>query len=161
VPYLVVVHRPVGSYAGSIAYLCSDAAQASAHVITDSSREATQLVHWDRKAWACKAFNSASYNVEVDDNAWDGSDPDALATAARIVGFLCRRTGIPPKWSSNPLTKPGVIRHYDLGIAGGGHSDPTTDLTVWSRFIERVKFEHDRGGFLPSWGLGELHRLDV
>jgi N-acetyl-anhydromuramyl-L-alanine amidase AmpD len=75
-PYLIVVHRPVGSYSASVNWLCNPAAQASAHIVTDSDRGATQLVPWDRKAWACVSFNSASYNVEVDDHAWDGSIPD-------------------------------------------------------------------------------------
>jgi N-acetyl-anhydromuramyl-L-alanine amidase AmpD len=158
VPYLVVVHRPVGTYAGSVKWLCDPRAQASAHVITEGSGKATQLVPWDRKAWACVAFNSASYNIEVDDNAWDGSDPAALATAARIVAFLCKRTRIPPTWSLQPTHLAGVVRHYDLGAAGGGHTDPTTSDALWRRFMVMVAAEHKRGGFRPTWGVGTLAR---
>jgi hypothetical protein len=161
VPFLVVVHRPVGSFAGAEATLTSRAAQVSAHVLTDSDREAVQLVRWDRKAWSCEAFNAASYNIEVDDDAWNGHDAEAFTTAARIVAFLCKRTGIPPAWSTSPTHKPGVVRHYDLGMAGGGHSDPTLDVKVWSRFVQLVRAEHDRGGFRPIWGAGELHRIDI
>lgn len=161
VPYLVVVHRPVGAFAGAEATLTDPAAQVSAHILTDSNREAVQLVPWDRKAWACVSFNSASYNLEIDDHAWDGRDPDALATAARIVAFICHKTGIPPAWSREPTHAPGVVRHYDLGLAGGGHTDPTTDTTLWREFMLKVAREFQRGGFRPSWGAGTFHRIDT
>src|SRR5262245_20419218 len=113
VPYLIVWHRPVGSYHGSIDWLCNPRSQASAHVITEGAGtgvdRATQLVAWDRKAWACAAFNSASYNIEVDDDAWNGNDPGALERAARIGAWLSWKTGIPDAWSKDPLRDPGHI----------------------------------------------------
>jgi hypothetical protein len=161
VPYLVVLHRPVGGYAGAEQTLTDPATQVSAHILTDSNREAVQLVPWDRKAWTCASFNSSSYNLEVDDDAWNGRDPAALETAARITAFLCTRTGIPPAWTQVPTHTPGVIRHYDLGKAGGGHTDPTTDVRIWRGFMEKVRHEYDLGGFRPTWGEGTLHRIDT
>src|SRR5215831_7501760 len=156
VPYLVVAHRPVGNYHGSADWLCNPKAQASAHVLTEGNGtgvdEATQLVPWHLKAWACASFNSASYNIEVDDDAWSGHDRAGLETAARIVAFICKRTGIPPTWTHLPTHAPGVVRHYDLGLAGGGHTDPTTDAQVWRNFMLLVQQQYDRGGFRPSWG---------
>jgi len=165
-PYLVVLHRPVGAYAGAEATLTDprhsdpDAA-VSAHILTDSNREAVQLVPWDRKAWTCASFNSVSYNLEIDDHAWDGTDPLALTTAARITAFLCKQTGIPPNWSQAPTHTPGIVRHYDLGAAGGGHTDPTTDVRIWRNFMGLVRHEYDRGGFRPIWGVGQLQRIDT
>jgi hypothetical protein len=166
VPYLVVLHRPVGGYAGAEATLVDprpdDPKEAvSAHVLTDSNREAVQLVPWDRKAWTCADFNTSSYNLEIDDDAWNGRDPAALETAARITAFLCKRTGIPPTWTLQPTHAAGVCRHYDLGRAGGGHTDPTTDVRVWRAFMAKVRGEYDRGGFRPTWGEGTLHRIDT
>jgi hypothetical protein len=161
VPYLVVVHRPVGGFAGAESTLTSSGSGVSAHLLTDSNREAVQMVPWDRKAWTCASFNSASYNLEIDDDAWNGTDWDGFRAAARIVAFLCKRTGIPPVWTRKPLSVPGVIRHYDLGAAGGGHSDPTTDAVLWRRFVARVKAEYDHGGFREMYGVGELHRIDI
>ena len=162
-PYLIVAHRPVGSYHGSAQWLCEEKAQASAHVLTEGNGTgvdvATQLVAWDKKAWACASFNSASYNIEVDDNAWDGTDPGALAVAARIFAFICHQTGIPPVWSKDPLHRPGIVRHLDLGMAGGGHSDPTEDVGLWSSFIKQVAKELERGGFRKTWGRGEFKKL--
>ena len=165
VPYLIVAHRPVGSYHGSADWLCNPKAQASAHVLTEGNGtgvdEATQLVPWDKKAWACASFNSASYNIEVDDDAWNGKDPDALRVAARIFAFICSKTGIPPIQSKNPLHDPGIVRHIDLGRAGGGHTDPTEDNALWRSFLKMVAAELDRGGFRATWGKGRFKRIDV
>jgi hypothetical protein len=160
-PYLIVVHRPVGSYAGATATFLNPASQVSAHVLTHGTDEAAQFVAWNKKAWACEAFNSTSYNIEVDDDAWNGRNVAAMNTAARIVAFLCKRTGIPPAWTTQPHSAPGVTRHYDLGLAGGGHTDPTTDAQLWRRFIAKVQAEYDLGGFRPTWGIGTLARIDT
>jgi N-acetyl-anhydromuramyl-L-alanine amidase AmpD len=162
-PYLIVVHRPVGKEKPSISWLCNPAAQVSAHILTEGHGTgvdvATQLVPWDKKSWACAAFNSSSYNLEIDDDAWDGDDLGAAFTAARIVAFLCKRTGIPPDQSWYPLTHPGIVRHYDLGRAGGGHTDPTTDPSLWRWFLRQCQREFDRGGFRPEWGKGKLLKV--
>jgi hypothetical protein len=151
--HLIVCHRPVGSYAGSIATLCDPSRQASAHVITKTGGlEATQLVAWGDKAWACVAFNSMSDNIEFSDEMWVGQDPHGLAVAARIVAFRCHERGIPPVWTRDPLNTAGVCRHYDLGVAGGGHTDPTTDDSVWRSFMSMVIAEFNRGGFRATWG---------
>ena len=151
--HLIVCHRPVGSYEGSINFLCRPSAQASAHVITKpGGLEATQLVGWGEKAWACVAFNAFSDNIEFSDEMWVGEDPHGLAVAARIVAFRCHVRGIPPTWTKTPATIPGVCRHYDLGIAGGGHTDPTTDDAIFASFITMVAAEYKRGGFRKEWG---------
>jgi len=157
-PYLIVVHRPVGAYHGSVAWLSNPASQASAHIVTEHDK-ATQLVAWDQKAWHAMAFNSVSYGVEVDDSAWDGSDPIAFATAARIIGYLCTRTGIPPKQALQPTHAPGVVRHVDLGAAGGGHTDPTENDAIWRSFLKTVSREVARGGYRRTWGHGRLVKL--
>jgi hypothetical protein len=163
IPYLIVAHRPVGNYHGSADWLCNLKAQASAHVLTEGNGtgvdEVTQFVPWDKKAWGCASFNSASHNIEVDDNAWDGTDPGALAAAARVFAFICHKTGIPAKHSKNPLHEPGIVRHFDLGRAGGGHTDPTQDLAIWNRFIKMVGNELQRGGFRKTWGRGTLRPI--
>ena len=164
VPYLIVAHRPVGSYHGSVDWLCNPRSQASAHIVTEGNStgadEATQLVEWDKKAWACASFNSASYNVEVDDDAWNGADPEAFEVAARIFAFICHKTGIPAARSQDPLHDPGIVRHVELGRAGGGHTDPTQDEHLWRRFLVQVQTELERGDFRDSWGRGTLQRID-
>lgn len=162
-PYLVILHRPVGSFEGSVNWLCNPKSGVSSHIVTEGRNTgvdvATQLVPWDRKAWAAASFNSSGYQLEIDDDAWDGDDLGAAFTAARIAAFLCTRTGIPPEWTRKPLTQPGLVRHFDLGLAGGGHTDPTTDLTFWRWWVRQVVREFDRGGFRRQWGVGQLHKL--
>jgi hypothetical protein len=87
-PYLIVAHRPVGNYHGSVSWLCNPKPQASAH-------------------------------------------------------------------------DPGIVRHIDLGRAGGGHTDPTEDLPLWRSFIKMVNTELQRGGFRATWGKGRFKRIDV
>ena len=162
-PFLIVVHRPVGTYHGSVDWLCNPKSQASAHVITEGNGtgvdEATQLVPWDRKAWHAMAFNSISYGIEVDDDAWNGNDRGSFLTAARICAYLCHQTGIPPHMSTNPLSSPGICRHFDLGQAGGGHTDPTMDAKLWRSFLAQVQLELERGHFRKTWGRGTLARI--
>lgn len=156
---LVVVHRMVGSYTGSVEYLCTPKAQASAHVlIREDGGEATQLVPWDRKAWACVAFNSASENVETPDHIWllplVEDRLRVMRACARVVAFRLHKRGLPAAWRTGGdlLDLPGVTRHYDLGKAGGGHTDPTTDTTRWVTFMELVEAELARGHFRKTWG---------
>jgi hypothetical protein len=165
VPFLIVLHRPVGSFESAERALTDDsrppAERVSAHVLLGTGHRAVQLVPWDVKAWTCASFNSLSYNLEVGDEAWDGRAPELLAEAARAVAFLSRRTGIPATWTRAPHDQPGVTRHFDLGKAGGGHTDPTTNMMVWRFFMQLVETEHRHGGFRPTWGVGELVRIDT
>ena len=160
---LVVVHRPVGSYQGSIEALCDPKHDASAHVIVrDDGLEATQLVAWDRKAWSCVAFNSVSDNIETPDVVWTASRlspklETVLRVCARIVAFRLYKRGLQAEYISGSalLDHGGFTRHADLGKAGGGHSDPTTDLNRWGMFCALVEAEFLRGGFRQMWGRGD------
>ena len=165
-PYLIVVHRPIGGYRTSIQVLRdprNGGNPVSSHIITEGNRTgvdvATQLVPWDKKAWAAASFNSAGYQLEIDDDAWNGDDLGAAFTAARICGFLCRRSGIPAEQSRNPLHNPGIVSHFQLGRAGGGHMDPTTDMTLWRWFLRQCQREYDHGHYRRTWGRGEIVRV--
>lgn len=162
-PYLIVVHRPVGKYGPSISWLRNPKAEVSSHIITEGNKTgvdvATQLVPWHKKAWAAALFNSPGYQLEIDDDAWDGDDLGAAFTAARICAFIGWKTGIPMTWSQNPTHTPGLIRHYDLGRAGGGHTDPTTDKVFWRWFVRQCVRERDRGDFRKTWGRGRFVKL--
>lgn len=162
-PFLIVAHRPVGGFEPSINWLRNPVSEASAHVITEGRHTgvdiATQLVPWDMKAWTQGSFNSLSYGIEIDDDAWDGDDFGALLTACRVFAYICVRTRIPCVWTRRPLDQPGITRHYDLGAAGGGHTDPTTDPKLWAWTIKQTQKEIDRGGFRKVWGRGEFHKI--
>lgn len=170
-PTLIVVHTwgnpPATSperarelYAGNVAYMRNPQVQVSAHIVYggklgDPKGQAVQLVRWERKAWTQAAVNSAAVSVESADAIWHSLDEPGFAQLARIVAFLCHKTGIPPTWARSPAAA-GVARHADLGALGNpsGHVDPTLNLNLWRRFIRAVKAEHDRGGWRRTWGAG-------
>jgi len=165
---LVVVHRwgvryttepaEAKSYAGVIAYFKNPANRVSAHVVYPGSAvpgEAAQMVSWDHMAWAEAAYNPVADEIESADACWtlehDGkvADEHGLAVLARIVAYRLHKRGLPAVWSH----RRGFCRHADLGVAGGGHLEcPTTDMSVWRRFVSLVQHEHERGGFRASWG---------
>lgn len=162
-PYLIVIHRPVGKYGPSISWLRNPKSRASCHVITEGNGSgvdvATQLVPWHMKAWACEAFNSASYNLEIDDDAWDGDDMRSFYTAARISAFIHVKTRIPVVYTKKPTHNAGIIFHIDLGAAGGGHSDPTSDPVMKRAFVRAVQKQVDIGGFRRTWGRGRFVKI--
>lgn len=136
---LIVVHDCEGSYAGSINWFFNPASQVSAHlVLKEDGSEATQCVPFARKAWACCDFNSRSISVEMAGMAKVGYGENEWLAAAAIVAWLLHKYDIPCRWAEHGEGA-GFCSHYDLGAAGGGHSDPTTDASVWAAFVARVE----------------------
>lgn len=149
---LVVVHDTEGGYDGSVAWLCNPRARASAHVVLrEDGLEATQLVPWNQKAWSCVDFNGVSDNLELAGFSSKWYSLSQLRRAARIVAFRLHKRNLPAVWARNGSGK-GFCRHYDLGAAGGGHSDPTTSTVKWLAFVALVKLEAQRGHFRAEWG---------
>ena len=150
---LLVWHETAGAYAGSVAWLCNPAAQASAHiVIREDGGEATQLVPLARKAWHAEAYNPRSVGVEHANVLARGYATDAqLRVSARVFGWLCLRLGIPPRYARGGLGA-GICRHCDLGELGGGHLQcgihPDAE---WLHFLELVHAEIERGGYRKTW----------
>lgn len=150
---LVVLHDTEGAYSGSVAWLRDPKSQASAHVvIREDGNAASQLVAWRDTAWACATYNPVSDNIEMAGVEANGYSSDLWHTAARAVAARLKARGLPCHWVREPLLgHSGFCRHYDLGVAGGNHNDPTTDEQIWLQFCAMVKHEFDRGGFRP-WG---------
>jgi hypothetical protein len=84
-----------------------------------------------------------------------------VLNAAHIAAWICHKTGIPPSWSRDPANRPGVTRHLDLGAAGGGHTDPTSNLVIWRNFIRQVTHDVENTGWRRSWGTGRFVKLAV
>lgn len=150
---LIVVHDIEGSYASGINWFLNSHSEVSAHLtVREDGLEATQLVAFEDKAWHVANFNPESIGVEMGGFEARGFGPAEWAAEARIVAYLCHRFNIPAVWSKNGLT-PGFCRHFDLGEAGGGHDDPTTDDGVWARFVTQVQ-QVAQGAEWPStpWG---------
>jgi len=132
---LVVVHSTEGGYAGSVNWFSQAASGVSAHlVLREDGLEATQMVHFADKAWHAMAFNSRSIGIELAGFAAKGLGAPEWESAANIVAWLCHYLHVPAQWARGGMGT-GFCRHYDLGQAGGGHRDPTTDDAVWAHFI--------------------------
>lgn len=155
---LVVLHEPVGGYEGSVAHCMKPSSNVSYHVLTNEAcTEATQLVPWDRKSWSCVRFNSVSDNISIAGlpSRWSFA---ALNRLARITAFRLHKRGLPARFWSGPLRPPpdgyarGFTYHRELGLAGGGHSDPRFSKAQHVFFVAAVKFHRAVGRFRPSWG---------
>lgn len=148
----LVWHSTAGSYAGSVSWLCNRAADASAHlVVREDGDEASQLVHLAAKAWHAEAWNAFSVGVEHASLGRGFASHAQLLESARIFAWLCHREGIPPLFG---LHRPrGLVRHRDLGVAGGGHSDGPSDQVWFHEYLPAVQRELVRGGFRKTWAL--------
>lgn len=150
--HLLVWHETAGAYAGSVSWLCNPAAQASAHlVIREDGLEATQLVHLADKAWHASAFNAVSVGVEHANTTAKGyATEHQLEVSARAFSWLCLHLGVPPR-RSRTGAEPGICRHLDLGIAGGGHLQCGMGEHDFERFLVMVQDELERGGYRPDF----------
>jgi len=136
---LIVCHDCEGSYAGSINWFANPASQVSAHVVLrDDGQEATQMVDFADKAWHVVSFNPRSIGIEMAGYAAKGFGAAEWQDAANIIAWLLHRFNLPCRWAQHG-SGPGFCSHYDLGAAGGGHKDPTTDSAVWAAFVKLVQ----------------------
>ncbi|HTJ56695.1 MAG TPA: peptidoglycan recognition family protein [Devosiaceae bacterium] len=136
---LIVVHDCEGSYGGSISWFSQKASQVSAHIVLrEDGSEATQMVPFANKAWHAVAFNSASIGVEMAGYTAKGFAAPEWQAAANIIAFLLHKFDLPCRWAEGGAGQ-GFCSHFDLGKAGGGHSDPTTDPKIWAAFVARVE----------------------
>lgn len=148
----LVWHATAGHYAPSISWLCNPAADASAHlVLREDGGECTQLVHLAEKAWHCVSWNAFTVGVEHASLGAGFASHEQLLESARVFGWLCHALAIPPVFG---LHRPkGIVRHRDLGLAGGGHSDGPPDQIWFGAFLPAVQHEVARGGFRKTWAL--------
>jgi hypothetical protein len=120
-------------------------------VLREDGGEATQLVHLAAKAWHAVGWNGFSVGVEHASLGQGFASSEQMARSARVFAWLCWHLAIPPVMG---LHRPrGIVRHRDLGIAGGGHSDGPNDYTWFSVYLPAVQRELARGGFRKTWAL--------
>lgn len=153
---LVIVHLMEGGYAGSVAWLCSPRADASAHLcVNEDGTEFTQLVPLSMKAWAQCAFNSKGVSIEAPGFTAKGVADETLGGLAWAVAWLLHAYGIPCQHAESGQGR-GYCSHHDLGAAGGGHVDicGVNDAT-WRRFEGLVSAAYYMLGQnpLPAWAL--------
>lgn len=150
-PRFLVWHATAGAYAPSIRWLENPESKASAHlVIREDGRAATQLVALERKAWhAFEYWNERAVGVEHASTGRGFTGREQAERSARVFAWLCHVLRIPPVHGIG--REAGIVRHRDLGAAGGGHEDGPTDATWFGWYLPRVAAELERGGFRKSW----------
>jgi hypothetical protein len=157
---LLFAHMMEGGYAGSVAWLCQRAAQASAHLcMSEDGAEVSQLAPLQFKAWAQCAFNGLGVSLEIPGFTAEGIPESRWRAAATIFGWLCVAYDIPPVWAKGAQGR-GLCQHHDLGAAGGGHVDcsPIGSQT-WLAFVGMVQAARDEFARMPNLPAFALHGL--
>lgn len=135
---LIVVHDCEGSYAGSVGWFTQSRSQVSAHiVVSEDGTQATQMVAWANKAWHACNFNPFSDGIEAAGFAAKGLGAPEWLALANIAAFRLHENGLPCRWAEKGIGA-GFCQHADLGAAGGGHHDITSDRDVWLHFVGLV-----------------------
>lgn len=135
-PTLIAIHVTAGhnrpgvvdlqSLGGWFAQKSSDV---SSHVATDNEGHSARFVRDADKAWHVAGYNRMALGIEQVAPG-DGSEITLAMyeETARWVARWSKLHGIPiQKARVTPgglILQPGVVRHSELGVLGGGHSDP-------------------------------------
>lgn len=145
------MHETEGSYSGAVSWFSQTRSEVSAHlVLREDGQEATQCVPWTLPAWHAVNANAYTIGIELAGFTAKPNNPRQIAIAARIVGYLGHKFGIPMK-QSDAYGRNGICRHKDLGLYGGGHSDPGG--FDWEAFLASCKSEYNWGHYRTEpWG---------
>ena len=135
-PTLIVIHASVSHNRPGLTdlqsvgeYFQKPEVEASSHVCTDNEGNSARYVLSQNKAWHCAAYNRMSIGIEQILPGHDGLEiTQALyRETARWVARWSKMYGVPIRKgavSDGRVTRPGVVRHSELGELGGGHFDP-------------------------------------
>lgn len=135
-PSLVVLHLTVspnvhgsGDVNSIVVFFDRPATQASSNYVIDAEGNCRLMVPESEKAWAQANFNSATAcSLEVINTGGEATyaGTTGLGKIARVVHDCAHRWGIPLRRgavSGGSVARSGVIDHFHLGAAGGGHFD--------------------------------------
>lgn len=131
VPHLTVSRNLPGwaDVNGVAIFLNRPATQASANYIIDAEGHCLYTVGETSKAWTQGNFNSASAcSFEVVNTGGEATyaGTAGLDKLARVLHDCAHRWGIPLRRgevSGSRVVRSGVVDHFHLGAAGGGHVD--------------------------------------
>lgn len=136
---LCVIHDCEGSFEGSVSWFSQPRSQVSAHIVlSDDGTRAVQMVAWANKAWAVCNYNSYSESYEAAGYSAKGLGAPEWQSLAAITAFRLHVLGLSPIYARGGVGE-GYCQHVDLGAAGGGHHDVTSDPSIWSSFQGMVE----------------------
>lgn len=153
---LLVLHDMEGGYDASINWFLMKQSQVSAHYCLNADgSECTQVVELTDSAWAVCNYNSISVSLEMAGYEKTGYAPGLLEAAAEVFAWLAHQLSIPIQYARGGVGY-GICSHYDLGKAGGGHSDPSTEPAFMPKFIAMVQAAAQRHDFPDAWEINDL-----
>jgi N-acetyl-anhydromuramyl-L-alanine amidase AmpD len=135
-PTLIVIHATVSHNRPGLsdleaigAWFMNPQNQVSSHVCTDNEGQSARYVYSQDKAWHCAGYNRMSIGIEQILPGRDGLEitQELYQETARWVARWSKMYSIPIRKGAvadGRVTRPGVVRHSDLGVLGGNHSDP-------------------------------------
>lgn len=162
-PRLITVHTTEGSNHPGITDLRglgdlfdSPSSEASSTVANDGDGNDARFVRDEDKAWTQAADNSFCLSIEQIGFAsttredWFHKYPHQLANTARWIAYWSEKWNIPIRRGAAPagtLLRSGVASHKQLGILGGGHSDPGPGypfryVLLMARYFHLVEHGH-------------------
>lgn len=143
---LLVGHDCEGNYPGSVSWFAQARSQVSAHlVLQEDGAAATQMVAWGNKAWHVCNFNPFSEGIEAAGYAAKGlmgAEWDALAA---LIAWRLHANDIPCQYASANNNWTGFCQHVDLGAAGGGHHDISSDPARRTALTQLVLSAYEQG----------------
>lgn len=136
-PTLIVIHATAGHNRPGIVdlqglgeWFGQKSSQVSSHVAVDNEGHSARFVRDADKAWHVAAYNRMALGVEQVAPG-DGTEITVpmYEETARWVARWSKLHGIPISvvgevTQSGIVLRPGPIRHSQLGVLGGNHSDP-------------------------------------
>ena len=153
---LIVSHDCEGNYAGSISWFAMARSRVSAHIVLrDDGAEATQMVAWANKAWHVVDFNPYSEGIEAAGFSAKGLGAPEWKALANITAFRLKANKIPCQHASAANDWTGYCQHVDLGAAGGGHRDISSDSVVIAAFDKLVEAAYNDPSLPTSWIAGQ------
>lgn len=145
-PTLIVIHvtaghnrKGIGDLKGLGAYFKVRANEVSSHVATDNEGHSAVFVRGHDKAWHVMNYNRVALGIEQIAPGTGAEITEAMyQETARWVASFAHWYHIPIRHgrvSGLFVASAGVVRHSDLGVLGGGHSDPgpyDMDRMLWN-----------------------------
>jgi hypothetical protein len=132
---LIVVHVTAGHNRPGVAdlrglgdWFGTTRSRVSSHVATDNEANSARYVRDRDKAWHVANFNRMAWGIEqVAPGTGREITRQMYRETARWIALCSLEYGVPIRKArvrGTTVLKAGVIRHSELGAAGGGHADP-------------------------------------
>jgi hypothetical protein len=137
---------------GIVSFFGRSSTQASSQVCTDDDGLSARIVTDSDTAWHCADFNPVSLGIEqvgfAAQRRWSRKE---LKETARWLAQWSHEYGIPLRRGivrGSTVVQSGVVTHKQLGVPGGGHTDPGSGYPVrrvlrWAKLYRALRY---RGG---------------